>query len=308
MDHLVKVRDADGRHAMAVVLDDTQARRPAADFVLDVIGAASPTALPEGVSLTPDQQPAFEALQRLIFDRDQEGLVVRDGVHFLANGRELDPDTPLTVCFAPMAADGQRYLRCEIVVAAETEPQEARIQEYAGLALLHMLAVGRHLDVTKDHPGLSETLGRLERDGLIAIDVPRASYALSEAGKARHEAMVREAQELVKRYDIYGDVDEDPSGTVRFDTGLGQDWRVAVFELEGLDPFRSRFLIGLNDGEWDQLPDWTLRLQDPVWYDEVFAGVESAPGVQDVGVPRLERAIAAGKARLRDDDLFRWGR
>src|SRR5688500_13974468 len=112
MEHLVKVRDAEGRHAMAVVLDEAQARRPAADFVLDVIGAASLETLPEGVSLTPDQRQAFEALQRLVFEQDAEGLVVKDGVHFLANGRELDPDTPLTVCFAPMAADGQRYLRC----------------------------------------------------------------------------------------------------------------------------------------------------------------------------------------------------
>lgn len=306
MDHLVKVRDAEGRHAMAVVLEEGLARRSAADFVLDVIGAPSPEELPEGVSLTPDQREAFRALQAMIFEQDAEGLVVKDGVHFLANGRELDPDSPLTVCFAPMAADGQRYLRCEIVVAAEAEPQEARILEYAGMALLHLLAVGRTLDVTKEYPGLQESLARLEADGMTEIDVQRASYTLSARGRARHEALIREAQDLVKRYDIYGDVDEDPSGVIRFDTGLGQDWRVAVFELEGIDPFRARFLIGLNDGEWDQLSDWPLRLQDPVWYDEVFAVVEAAPSVDAIGEARLHRMIAAAKARLRDDDVFRW--
>lgn len=299
MEHLVKVRDIDGYHALAVVLDERQASRPAADFVLDVIGAESPQALPEGVSLTPDQLGQFEALQRLIFDRDAEGLVVRDGVHFLANGRELDPDTPLTVCFWPSAE------ACEIVVLAEPEPQEARLREYAGLALLHLLAIGRTLDVTREHPGIAETIARLEADRLLEIDVPRASYALSAAGRARHEALLREAQDLIKRYDIYGDVDVDPSGVVRFDTGLGQDLRVAVYELEGLDPFRARFLVGLNDGEWDRMEDWTLRLQDPKWYDEVFAGVEGAPGVDAVGQLRLEKVIAAGKARLREDDLFR---
>ena len=38
-----------------------------------------------------------------------------------------------------------------------------------------------------------------------------------------------EAQDLIKRFDIFGDVDVDSQGTARFDTGLGRDLRVPIY-------------------------------------------------------------------------------
>jgi len=177
--------------------------------------------------------------------------------------------------------------------------RQAAMAAFGRLALLHFLALGRPLDVTRDQPDLADLLDAAEREGLLEIDVKRASYALSPKGRAQYERLMREAQELVLRYDIFADVEADPP---RFDTGLGQDLRVAVLEHDGLDPFRARFLVGLNDGEWDELPDWPARIQSEAWYDEVFEPVETAPGAADV--PDLARIIAAGRAAVRGDDAL----
>jgi len=38
----------------------------------------------------------------------------------------------------------------------------------------------------------------------------------------------------------------------------------------GVDPFRARFLLGLNDGEWNQLDNWLDLFENPQWYAEIF--------------------------------------
>ncbi|HEY9722054.1 MAG TPA: hypothetical protein V6D47_08570, partial [Oscillatoriaceae cyanobacterium] len=151
---------------------------------------------------------------------------------------------------------------------------------------------------TKDNLDIADLLAAAERQGFTEIDTKHASYALSAKGKAQYDAWMRDAQDLIQRYDIYTDVDADSTGKAYFDSGSGQDLRVTVWEFEQVDPFRARFLLGLNDGEWDELSDWRRAVTDAAWYGEVFAPVENAPTVDDFGRARLQRVMDQAKAEL----------
>jgi hypothetical protein len=305
VDRVVKLIDGGGRFSVALALEERAARMTAADLVLGVLGAASAASVPSGVELAPSAWTGVEGLRDVVFERDGNDLVVRDGVAFSCNGRGLEPDDVLEPCFVEASADGQRYLRCEIRIEAGGGGKDEAMAEFARMALLHMLALERELDVTRDYADLADVLAGAEREGLIEVDVKRASYKLSDRGRSVHASLMREAQDLVLKYDIFADVEESPSGDLRFDTGLGRDLRVAAWEREGHDPFKARFLLGLNDGEFDDLPGWADRLVDPEFYDEVFAPVEGSPSVDDVGATKLDRILAAGRDAMRNDDALR---
>jgi hypothetical protein len=182
-------------------------------------------------------------------------------------------------------------------------PPEDPMKTYGQIMFLHQMAIGFQLDVTKDFAELADLQPELERKELIDIDVKKASYKLTPAGKAVYDKYIVEAQELIKRYDIFIDSDVDATGKARFDTGLGRDLRVAVYELEGVDPFRARFLLGINDGEWNNLSNWYECIADENWYANVFRPIENAPGVDDIGRDKLINIVDQGKAALRSEQF-----
>ena len=315
-----------GRRQATVTIDDAFAARPAIDFVFDVLGAEPlETLVTQGV-LTEADLNDMRALQAAIFDRDDEGLLIRDHVSFYANGREVNPDQPLSVVLAKVDQAGISYSRCDLAikapgdrppaaaaspalatpapVAAQIPSKEEQMHLFGKMLMLHRIATGTLVDVTKDSPFLTDLIAQAEKEQLLEINVKQAAYALSPAGQRQHDVWLDEAQELVKRYDIYSDVDVDTTGRVRFDSGVGQDWRVAAYELAGLDPFKARFLIGLNDGEWNDLENWETALTDAAWYDEIFAPIEGAPGVQEIGRDRLLHVMDEAKLELREDGIF----
>lgn len=316
MDFMIRLTDAASRHVALLTLDETEVARPAIDVVFDVIGAEDPDGLIARGILAEAHVDELRALQAMIFDRDAEGAFIRDGVSFTANGRELSPDAPLAGAFSPVERDGMRYQRCEVVVSApgmaparpipapaEARSEEEAMRDYALMLLVHQIGRGYALDVTRDYPDLGAVIEEAERRQYLEIDVATASYKLTPAGKRQHETWMSEAQDLIRKYDIYADVAIDSAGQARFDTGAGEDLRAAVFDLAGVDPFRARFLLGLSDGEWDAMPDWTMRCTEPDWYAEVFGPVESAVGVDDVGRDRLIRVVDQAQEVLRRDGV-----
>jgi hypothetical protein len=178
---------------------------------------------------------------------------------------------------------------------------EDAMKDFAQIMFLHQIAVGYQLDVTKDLAELADLIPELEKKELIEIDVQKASYKLSAAGKVLHDRYIAEAQDLIKRFDVFADADLDSSGTARFDTGLGKDLRVAAYEYAGVDPFRARFLLGINDGEWDQLSNWYQVIFDQSWYENIFAPVARAPGVDDIGREAMRSIIEQGNAAVRSE-------
>ena len=307
MQYLIKVTDGAG-HKVLFTLEESDVKHPAIDVVFSVIGAEKPGDLVAAKTISEAQLDDLRALQAQIFDRDAQGPFIREGIGFLANGRELDPDAPFDRAFEQVERDGMTYMRCELVVQTPTsvpeENQEAQMKGFARMMFLHQVGLGHSLDVTKDYPDLGDLIEEAERRREIEVDVPTASYKLTSEGRRVHQAWIDEAQDLIKKYDIYGDVDLDSSGTARFDTGLGKDYRVAVYEYEGVDPFKARFLLGLNDEEWDELDNWRDAVLDPAWYDEIFAPIEGAPTMEDLGRDRLQRMMDQAKALMRRESTY----
>ena len=179
--------------------------------------------------------------------------------------------------------------------------EEDLMNEFAMMMFLQQIGIGFQIDVTKEFPEIGLEIASAEKKNWIEIDVTKAAYKLTEDGKAALKKYIDAAQDLIKRYDIYCDVDVDSSGTARFDTGLGQDLRIAAYEFEGIDPFKARFLLGLNDGEWNNLSNWMELIHDKAWYDGVFEPVEMAPSIDDVGTAKMQSIMEQGKAALREE-------
>ena len=314
MNYLLRVCDHLNQHLVVITLDQQTAKQPAVDIVFEILGAEKADELVAEGRLPEGQIDDFYALQKQIFDRDNDGLFISNNVDFLANGEALDPEAPLLQAFVPSERDSVKYMRCDLVILDKATGGQAtaqsgslpaqatiekKIEEYSRVMFLHQIAVGTIIDVTKDNGDLVDTISYAERENLLEIDVKKAAYKLSEKGKRMHDSYIAEAQDLIKRFDIYGDVDVDASGTAHFDTNLGRDLRVAAFEIEGVDPFRARFLLGLNDGEWDKLENWSEVFQEPSWYSQIFAPIEQATSIEEIGESKLRAIIEQAKAALR---------
>jgi hypothetical protein len=333
MEQLVKLADAANSRMVLLTVSELEASQPAIDVVFDLIGAEDLAKLITAGILPAGQIDDLAALQHIIFDRDDQGAFVRDGITFTANGADLDPDQPLSKYFVQLERDGTPYKMCSLIVSSpsmaaqmrsaqpaqsasakglnanrqktdnltDAEVEEAAMAEFALIMFLHQLSIGYQIDVTKDFPEIANEITQSEKNNWIEIDVKKAAFKLTEAGQAALKKYIDEAQNLIKRYDVYSDVDVDGAGNVLFDTNLGKDLRVAAWEFEGVDPFRARFLLGINDGEWNNLSNWMELIHDRAWYDGIFDAIESAPAVDDVGESRMQAILDQGKAALRKE-------
>jgi hypothetical protein len=331
MDYLLSLSDDAKQYMVVFTFPENIVRHNAIDVVIDVIGNENVNELVSKGMIAPGYIDDLRALQRIIFDRDEQGIFIRETVSFTSNNEELNPDAPCMQAFIPAMRDGVKYFRADIVVfgglrsGVSSTSSQSTVNNYSGgpanfsgastastneqkefsaTFFLHQICVGRQLDVTKDHIELEDTLKQAEKEGLVEVDVKQASYRSTPKGKAKHDAIIAEAQNLIRRYDIYCDVDVDSSGTARFDTGLGRDLRVPVYELEGVDPYRARFLLGLNDGEWDKMEDWTDVVESPEWFASIMEPIERAPSVDEIGRSKLQSIIEQGKAKLREETQY----
>ena len=315
MQYQLRLSDAGENHSCVLTLDEATANQNAIDVVFDVIGSDDIDRLVASEILAAGQTDELKALQQYIFGRDDQGSFIKDTLEFKANGRDINPDAPIKNAFSMSERDGMKYFRLDLIALDSAMPASARpaqqaasspeqtqetlMQDLGRAMFLHQISVGTAIDVTKDNPELEELIAWAEKEQYIEIDVKTASYKLTERGKRVHDSYIEEAQNLIKKFDIFGDVDIDRSGIAHFDTGAGRDMRIAAFEMEGVDPFRARFLLGLNDGEWDKLPDWNHLISDEQFYAEVFAPVERAASIEEIGEDKLATIIDQGKAKLR---------
>lgn len=318
MNYLLRVSDALNKHLVVFTLPDDVVRLPAADVVFDVIGAPQPESLIDSGQLSQEHLEDLRLLQGMIFGHDRDGAFIKDSITFKANGNDLDPDAPLSRGFIASEREGMRYMRMDLSVIdtnakapasggsapAQGQPKtlDEQMTDLGLVMLLHQIAIGFAIDVTKEYLEIQHIIARAEKEELIEIDVKKAAYKLTEKGKRVHESYIAEAQDLIKRFDIFGDVDFEPAtGRAHFDTNLGRDLRVAAFEMEGVDPFRARFLLGINDGEWDKQTDWLDRIGQESWYQEIFAPIEEATSVAEIGHENMQAILQQGKTVLRQD-------
>jgi hypothetical protein len=308
MDYMLGLTDSSRNRMVVLALAEPIVRHAAIDVVFEVLGNTNYDELAASDVLAAGQIDDFKAFQNIIFASDAQGPYIKDGINFKVNGRDLDPDAPLLDSFLSAERNGKKYMRCDIMLegaavpapaSAQSMSQEEQVVEFARMMFLHQIAIGFAIDVTAPYPELLELIKYAESKGLIEVDVKKVAYNLTDEGQRVHEKYISEARDLIRRFDIYSDVDIDSSGNVHFGTGFGRDWRIPAFELEGVDPFRARFLLGLNDGEWNDLSNWMELCQDPNWYSEIFGPVELAPSIDDVGRKRMETVVDQAKELLR---------
>ncbi len=115
-------------------------------------------------------------------------------------------------------------------------------------------------------------------------------YARTEAGTKLVRGVVRETDELIRKYDHFADVTLDDEPPL-FRTGRGDDLRLWVYQAEGLEPLRGAFLMNLENGYYDK--DWQRVFQDDAWFRELLT-IAGAPC--PVPAQKLERIIRAGRA------------
>ena len=312
MQYLLRLTDSASQRMVVLTLDEIMAKHPAIDLVFELLGCENFDEVVSMGVISEAQIDDLKELQQIVFDRDEQGLFIKEGVSFSAGGKELDPDKPLIRSFIVAERDGMKYMRLDIVVETDSprgvqstslpptaQSPEEMVREFSRIFFLHQVAIGAAIDVTQEYPELVDVIKFAESNEWIEIDVKKVRYKLTKTGQSLYDRYMQEAQDLIRRFDIYADVDIDSIGKVRFDTGLGSDLRVPAFEVEGVDPFRARFLLGLNDGEWDQLPNWTDLFQDPDWYASIFEPIEKAPSIDDVGRERMAQIIDQAKASMR---------
>ncbi len=86
MNYLLRVSDHLNQHLVVITLDQQTAKQPAVDIVFEILGAEKPEELIEEGRLPEGQVEDLRALQKMIFDRDSDGLFISNSVDFLANG------------------------------------------------------------------------------------------------------------------------------------------------------------------------------------------------------------------------------
>jgi hypothetical protein len=311
MQYLLNVADSQKKHLIVLSLTESMIDKSAIDVVFDALGADAESLVGEEILLA-GQVGDFKALQKLVFDRDAQGLFIRDGIEFNANGSDLNPDAKMSKSFVVAQKEGMDYKRCELTVTAlsigsgETSQssQHGQMEDLARLVFLHQLAIGSLVDVTKENLDLTDIIKWAEDENLIEIDVDKAVYKLTAKGIRMHDSYIEEAQSLIERFDIFADVDIDAKNEIHFDTALGADLRVPVYELEGIDPYRARFLLGLNDGEWDNLDNWTSQILNEKWYREIFDSIDKSPSVEDIGEDVIKNILEQGKVAIRKSRSF----
>ena len=313
------LRTPSGVPQATVTLPDEAAGAPAIDVIISLSGPVG-----EQVQrgwLVPEAMTSMHDVQQILFDRDAEGPFIREGLDLHGPGGGLNPDLPLQSLFQA-GPDGVPVMAITVIggpapafvaapaavaaqppaaaaVAVDPVSQAEQMEIYKTLFVLFQIREGTLIDVTKDDPFLAEPLRRLEKAKEVDINVDKAAWMLTPAGNAHYDQLKAQAHQLITRYDIFGDVDHSGSEP-RFGTGTGDDLRIAIYELAGLDPFYARFLLGLNDGEWRALPNWTEAIASEQWYDTIFAPVTTARGVDDIGRDYLQRLLTFGSDIVHD--------
>jgi len=152
----------------------------------------------------------------------------------------------------------------------------------------------------------------------IAIPQGAQTFAITAKGRGFITRLLVETESYIDLYDHFKDTCHDwdfsadegapdegaPSpdsiapDSIRFGVGQGVDLRVQVFEAEGLDPFRTVFLLRLYDGTLDEfVSTWQGLIQDEAFFNGILEPVlnraEAAEGM-------IARIVESGYAYLEE--------
>ncbi len=271
------------------------------------------------ISGNPDLPDMYEALID-IFVKEQLGLCAVDT--YVNHGPKLDDsaaiDQRLNKNDTPPVLDlvlEQRFSAIDYAVRrGDFADQEDALAWMRSRVLLYFLD-------TPDYALLSDPVDdadaallpiaqTLVEEGLIERPAKPGPFEITELGHETLHEMTAEVENVLERYEVFGDVLYDPeTGECVFGTGAGIDLRIPVYEAEDLSPVRAVLLVELCDGELAQMTDdWRTAIHDREFFDALLLPVVERPLVDsehldaiiDAGFEFMERQ--ARQASLADED------
>ncbi len=271
------------------------------------------------VSGNPDLPDMYDALVE-IFVREELGLCnVETHVN---HGPEVDDSTVvsqhLTKNDTPPVLDlvlEQRFSVIDYAVRRGdfTDQEDALAWMRSRVLLYYVGALDYALlpDTANDaDAALLPIAQTLVEEGLIERPAESGPFEVTELGQETIHEMTAEVENVLERYEVFGDVLYDPeTGECDFDTGAGIDFRIPVYEAEALSAVRAVLLVELCDGELAQMDDdWRTVIHDREFFDALLLPVVERPLVDEEGLDAIVDAgyafmeQLAGESSLADED------
>ena len=256
------------------------------------------------VSGNPDLPDMYDDLVE-IFAREERGLCTVDT--YVNHGPKLDDSATigqqLTTNDTPPVLDlvlEQRFSAIDYAVSrGDFADREQALGWMRSRVLLYFIGAFDYvLHPDADNEGDSALLATAEtlvNEGLIERPDELAPFEVTEFGMEAIHEMTAEAENVIERYEVFGDVLYDPeTGGCDFDTGVGIDLRIPVYEAEALSAARAVLYVELCDGELARMDDdWRVAIHDREFFEALLLPVVERPLV---AAEDLDAIIDAGFA------------
>ena len=242
-------------------------------------------------------QPPWEPIPLLRFDKQGFARYPRAGLDVRDTGEGIS-DTSLRIQIK------QRYRVIEY--ASQTDFWEGKEELLSWLhSLTFLYFLDKHeVEIPASNrcgygQGLIVAAADLESKDLIDRSPDTQTFGITEKGREFVGGLLSETESYIDLYDHFKDIAFDfngdtlngdalEPGTVEFDTGRGVDLRVQVFEVEGLDPVRTVFLLRLYDGTLDEfVSTWQVLLDDEAFFDTILEPVANRSEVDEASISQI---------------------
>jgi len=141
--------------------------------------------------------------------------------------------------------------------------------------------------------GLLPIAKKLQSAKLIAPSDLDGTFAITEQGRQAIGKTIAETDTYIDQYDVFSDVlYDDDSGALEFETGLGRDLRVQIYEHDEQDPVRIVFLLRLYDLTFDEVEaSWRDSIHSEQFFGEILSPIVNAERIDEAMV---ETVLEAG--------------
>ena len=271
------------------------------------------------VSGNPDLPDMYDALVE-IFVREGLGLCTVDT--YVNHGPKLDDSATvlqhLTTNDTPPVLDlvlEQRFSAIDYAVSrGDFVDQDEALGWMRSRVLLYFIGALDYVlptePVDEADTALLPIAQSLVEEGATERPADSGPFEITELGMEAIHEMTAEAENVIERYEVFGDVLYDPeTGECDFDTGVGIDLRIPVYEAEALSAVRAVLLVELCDGEIARMDDdWRMAIHDREFFEALLLPVVERPLVDaedldaiiDAGFAFMENQ--ASEASLVDED------
>ena len=209
----------------------------------------------------------------------------------------------------------QRFSAIDYAVRhGEFADQDEALAWMRSRVLLYYLSVSDYVLLTEPVDDADAALlpiaQTLVDEGLMERPTESGPFEVTEPGMEALHEMTAEVENVLERYEVFGNVLYDPeTGECEFVTGVGDDLRIPVYEAEAVSPVRAVLLVELCDGELARMSDdWRTAIHDREFFDALLLPVVERPLVDDEDIDAIIDAgfafmeQQAQEASLADED------